>query len=138
MDNPLASNDDTISYLAEFTHDNQYLFFSSVSRAGGMPGCRIAPPLPPPWQQVFVSVVVQHRVRLGSSGTVCVGMSALGRLDLLQCARENDFPWDNRTCSTVAKWGYLDVLQWARSNGCPWGKDTCGSAAEGGHLGVLQ
>lgn len=65
---------------------------------------------------------------------MCVAISALGRLNLLHRARENDFPLDKRTCSTVAKGEHLGVLQWARSNGCSWSEDTCSSAAEGGAL----
>lgn len=44
-------------------------------------------------------------------------------------------PWDEGTCSQVARGGHVEPLQWARARGCPW---TCAWAAEGGHLAVLQ
>src|SRR5690349_14049438 len=34
--------------------------------------------------------------------------------------------------------GYLEVLQWARANGCPWDERTCLNAAADGHLEVLS
>ncbi len=39
---------------------------------------------------------------------------------------------------TLAKKGRLGVLQWARSQGCPWDERTCAIAAEGGHLEMLK
>ena len=34
-------------------------------------------------------------------------------------ARENDCPWDWRTCAHAAKGGHLEVLKWLRANDCP-------------------
>jgi hypothetical protein len=57
--------------------------------------------------------------------------------------RENNTPWDERTCFSAAHGGHLEVLQWAHANGCPWNDcplnmGTCAGAALGGHLEVLQ
>ena len=41
-------------------------------------------------------------------------------------------------CEYAASGGHLAVLQWARAQGCPWDEKTCSSAAENGHLAVLQ
>ncbi|CAN0305495.1 unnamed protein product [Pylaiella littoralis] len=113
MDNPLATNVDITAYLVEFVHDKQYLYFASVSR-----GWRDA------WGQkrpaVTTAVIVDTSVSqllcsiacgLGRTTAVCTAISTLVRLDLLQCARENDYPWDWMTCSTAAKGGHIDVLK---------------------------
>ena len=69
---------------------------------------------------------------------VCLWAADRGHLPVLQWARENGCPWDEKTCSYAAEEGHLAVLQWARENGCPWDADTCSLAAAGGHLAVLQ
>jgi len=61
-----------------------------------------------------------------------------GHLEVLKWARENDCPWDKRTCAHAAKGGHLEVLKWARENGCPWDENTCACAAYRGHLEVLK
>src|SRR5437899_1988986 len=58
-------------------------------------------------------------------------------LNLLPLSRETrqqarDF------CALAAAHGYLNLINWARANGCPWNERTCEQAAEGGHLEVLQ
>ena len=50
---------------------------------------------------------------------------------MLQWARENGCPWDERTCRAAAKGGHLEVLKWAYENGCPWNEETCWAAAQG-------
>ena len=52
-------------------------------------------------------------------GDVLVGGEG-GHLEVLQWARANGCPWDQRTCAYAATGGHLEVLQWARANGCPW------------------
>ena len=48
-------------------------------------------------------------------------MAAMGgHLEVLQWARANGCPWDEKTCMHAAEGGHLEVLQWARANGCPW------------------
>ena len=61
-----------------------------------------------------------------------------GHLEVLQWARANGCPWDERPVPCCSRGGHLEVLQWARANGCPWDDDTCADAARGGHLEVLQ
>ena len=34
--------------------------------------------------------------------------------------------------------GHIEVLQWARAQGCPWDEKTCSVAAINGHRAVLQ
>ena len=51
---------------------------------------------------------------------------------MLKGARENDRPWDERTCELAARGGHLEVLKWARENGCEWDYQTCTYAAVGG------
>jgi hypothetical protein len=48
---------------------------------------------------------------------------------VLQWARTNGCPWDERTCLRAAEGGHLEVLQWARANGCLWDEQTCACAA---------
>ena len=48
-----------------------------------------------------------------------------GHLEVLQWARANGAPWDERTCRDAAEGGHLEVLQWARANGAPWDEWTC-------------
>ena len=43
-----------------------------------------------------------------------------GHLEVLQWARANGCPWDNRTCEAAAHGGHLEVLQWAIKNNCPY------------------
>src|SRR5437868_7319801 len=51
---------------------------------------------------------------------VCNIAAANGWLDLLQWARDFEFPWSEKTCSTAAEFGHLNILKWLRENGCPW------------------
>jgi hypothetical protein len=60
------------------------------------------------------------------------------RVELLNWARANGCPWNEKTCATVTEGGHLEVLQWARANGCQWCAETCYWAASGGHMEVLQ
>ena len=50
---------------------------------------------------------------------------------MLQWARENGCPWNEKMCTDAAWGGHLEVLQWARENGCPWNEKTCWAAAQG-------
>jgi hypothetical protein len=50
-------------------------------------------------------------------------------LEVLQWARANGCPWDERTCVFAAAGGRLEVLQWAQANGCPWDPEECMEAA---------
>jgi len=55
-----------------------------------------------------------------------------GHLAMLQWARENGAPWDERVCAYAARRGHLAMLQWARAIGAPWDSWTCANAARGG------
>jgi hypothetical protein len=61
-----------------------------------------------------------------------------GNFELMKWARNNECPWDARTCTAAARLGRLDVLEWARRENCPWDAQTCTAAAEKGHLHVLE
>jgi hypothetical protein len=69
---------------------------------------------------------------------ICLCAAWGGHLQVLQWARENDCPWDEKTCKEAAKGGHLEVLKWAHENGCPWDENTCWAAAKGGHLETLK
>jgi hypothetical protein len=43
---------------------------------------------------------------------------------VLQWARRNGCPWDERTCEVAAGRGHLEILRWARQHGCPWTEGT--------------
>ena len=44
-------------------------------------------------------------------------------MHILQWAREEDCPWDARTCEAAAEAGSFEILQWAQNNGCPWNEN---------------
>jgi len=52
----------------------------------------------------------------------CVYCAEGGHLAVLQWARAQGHPWNERTCERAADNGHLEVLQWARTHGCPWDK----------------
>ena len=51
---------------------------------------------------------------------VCMFAALNGNMEMLQWARNNRSPWDERTMCAAARGGYLDVLKWLRENNCPW------------------
>jgi hypothetical protein len=57
-----------------------------------------------------------------------------GYLEVLQWARANGCPWNERTCALAAESRQLEVLQWARANGCPWSEHTRNMAASIGYI----
>ena len=58
--------------------------------------------------------------------------AAGGHLEVLQWARENGCPWNERTCTYAASGGQLEVLQRACANGCEWDGQTITWARIGG------
>ncbi|CAB9506173.1 ankyrin repeat protein [Seminavis robusta] len=68
----------------------------------------------------------------------CAAAAGNGNLKMLQWLREHGCPWDESACADAALNGHLGVLQWLRENGCPWSALTCATAAEGGHLEILK
>src|SRR5579883_1003840 len=69
---------------------------------------------------------------------VCNELAKAGLLRYLQIARQNGYPWDERTCAYAAGNGHFEVLKWAREDGCPWVEQTCAFAAENGHFEILK
>jgi hypothetical protein len=66
-------------------------------------------------------------------------MGALAlHLDILKWARENNCPWNERTCYKAARNGHLNVLQWARENDCKWDLKTCYKASKGGRASAAR
>jgi hypothetical protein len=61
-----------------------------------------------------------------------------GHLELLKWMSENDYLFDESTCSSAAAGGYLNCLKYARSINCPWDEETCSAAAEKGSLECLE
>ncbi|MCE5318807.1 MAG: ankyrin repeat domain-containing protein, partial [Parachlamydia sp.] len=69
---------------------------------------------------------------------LCWRVAARGYLTMLQWARANKAPWDERVCAHAAAGGHLDILRWARSKDAPWTVDVCANAAKRGHFEVLK
>ena len=44
-------------------------------------------------------------------------------MHILQWARAQGCPWDERTCEAAAEAGFFEILQWAQNNGCPWNEN---------------
>lgn len=137
--NPLEENADVVFHLSEFVDDNQFIFFALVCSSWRQswrkrPTVTKAVTVDTSVPQLSYSIEYGLRRDAGIYSKVARN----GRLDLLQCARANDCPWDKYTCSEAASGGYLAVLRWARANNCPWDTGTCYSAAYKGHLTTLQ
>jgi hypothetical protein len=86
----------------------------------------------------YLSLLQHIGDKISVNPGICAAAAKGGNLHVLQWARKNGCPWDNRTCSYAAGGGYLHVVQWARENVCPWDEATCEYAAVSGHLNVLQ
>ena len=68
---------------------------------------------------------------------LCAYAAEGGHLAVLQWARSEGRPWDERTCAKAAMTGHLDILQWARANECPWNGKTCAAALINGQNAVF-
>ena len=97
------------------------------------------------WDSRTVSVLVHANVERMDCRSVaerqhntCSAAAGGGYLEMLQWARANGAPWDEKACAAAARGGHLEVLKWLRENGCLWDARTCSMAAGGGHLEVLQ
>ena len=73
------------------------------------------------------------RKRLRVGRVYVLGAAKYGHLEVLQWARANGCPWDEKTCLGAAEGGHLEVLLWARTNGCPWDERVMYIAAQNGH-----
>ena len=69
---------------------------------------------------------------------ICAFAARNGHFNIVKFARENGFPWDEKTCANAAKIGHFDILKFAQANGCPWDEKTCASAAKNGHFDILK
>jgi hypothetical protein len=76
---------------------------------------------------------VGARKRLRVGRVYVLGAAKYGHLEVLQWARANGCPWDEKTCLGAAEGGHLEVLLWARTNGCPWDERVMYIAAQNGH-----
>ena len=88
-----------------------------------------------------VSPVMRNAVdatgmRVGKEDTA--GAAHLGYLDTLKHLLQKGRLDKTVVCSAAALGGLLGVLQWARANSCPWDEKTCAVAAKFGNLRVLQ
>lgn len=137
--NPLSAGVDVTSYMAEFVDDDQYLWFALVSR-----GWRVA------WGQrrpkttraitadaTATRLLYSFECGLGRTAAVCDAAAAIGRLDLLRCARRLGCPWGS-VCSKAAAGGHLNILKFARANGCPINWTTYQAARRKGHVNILE
>ncbi|GFH53314.1 hypothetical protein CTEN210_09790 [Chaetoceros tenuissimus] len=59
-------------------------------------------------------------------------------LEVLQWLHRKGFPWDENTCTTIAKKGNLKALKYARLNGCPWNEECLKRAVESFHLELVE
>ncbi len=73
------------------------------------------------------------RKRLRVGRVYVLGAAKYGHLEVLQWARANGCPWDEKTCLGAAEGGHLEVLLWAHANGCPWDDRVMYIAAQNGH-----
>lgn len=67
---------------------------------------------------------VENRIILRNNGRVCQEAAKYGRLDILEYAHEQNFPWDEYTCYLAASRDQIQCLKYAYENGCPWDKNT--------------
>lgn len=101
--NLLKPATDILSYLAGFVDSNGLLFFTSVSRdwrrAWGYqrPTATAVLTANTSVSQLLCSV----KCGLDRTAAVCGSIAELGKLDLLECAKENGFPWDETTSSSA-------------------------------------
>lgn len=81
-----------------------------------------------------------HDNKLRHSHLVCPIAARDGRLDVLEWAHQERYPWGKKTCAAAARKGRLSILKWLRCQDppCPWDEDTCESAVQGAHLEILQ
>jgi len=69
---------------------------------------------------------------------ICSGLAYRGMINCLIYARENGYPWDDRTCLFASQNGHLACLKYAHENDCPWDERTCWFASQNGHLNILK
>ena len=67
---------------------------------------------------------------------VCHNIAKIGNLRWLIWAHNDEYPWNESTCSRAAENGHLECLKYLHETDppCPWNEDTCSRAAENGHL----
>ena len=68
----------------------------------------------------FQALILLHQAGATERHGICYGAAKAGRLDILQWARLNGYPWDDETARIAAHMGHLEVMQWAIENGCPY------------------
>jgi hypothetical protein len=61
-----------------------------------------------------------------------------GHLQVLQFARDRDYPMSGNVLTISACNGHLNVVIWLGEQGCRLDADTCSSAAQFGHLHILE
>lgn len=136
---PLDAKADIVSCVADFVDDEDHVFFAGVStlfkKAWG--------------QRPRLTRAVNDRTTvtqlawaflggLQKRAEVCEALGALGKVELLDCARLNRCSWGRSTCIAAAANGHLRALQFVRAYGCSWSESVCCAAAKGGHMEVLQ
>jgi len=148
---------DLLEAVARAVPAGDRLWFRLVCRRWVAAGAEVAPAAggkrPPPGEVTrtrgaeAAASVARAKIALGAldgsarerfKSGLCRYAAKGGHLAVLQWARAQGYPWDERTCAWAAENGHLDVLQWARAHGCPWEGMTCEMAAKNGHLAVLQ
>lgn len=139
MVNPLVANDDGLLRFGFFVSNEQYLLFALVSFTWEKPwaGC------PQSTRAVTAYTMAPQLLESISNGltrqeAVCEAAATIGRVDLLECARQCVFPLPIVLYLKSAKGRHLVVMARARTHGCPLENDTCSVAPRAGHLRELQ
>jgi hypothetical protein len=103
--------------VLEFTGTaGRYLQLASVSRG---------------WRSVYTQLCPDHR----NTDVAAVITTA----PLVAWAHDNGVPWNEQTAASIALGARLKVLQQARADGCPWDERVClPRSSEGAAVGARQ
>ena len=84
---------------------------------------------------------LQRGGNLSRQEPLCEVAARSGQLEKLKLLRQNDTPWDTKTCWAVARGRHLEVLKLLHANDCPWDEATFSLlfiAAQEGHEAVVR
>ena len=89
--------------------------------------CALLSRMGKPW---LAAVVSRGLPRAGKGGAVPLKLvDFVASAKMLAWAKATGCPWEEKTCSSIARGGHLAVLQWAREHHCSWHEETCENAA---------
>lgn len=79
-----------------------------------------------------------HEIVMSRTVYSSIIAARLNQLECLIFLHENNYPWDEQTCSSAAMTNSLACLKYAHENGCLWDSETCYSAAKSGSYECLK